>query len=432
MQIPAVLIFALSDPGFSTRLVSPPSQIKAIQLHVDSFRPRPSVSGSRLVCSALCRIAAPMREASLSLAMPCPIVSRRVPSLRCRLVSAHENHLKASPLHCVSICSFPRLAPPFPCFSQLIIAFSALIRLRASDHRVTSRRPAFPQLRRSAPIPSLPWLIHSMLFLAMRFRRPAGRFQAVLFLCHSWAGLTVPCRNTSAHVQSLQCLVPSHRVASVKLRAITARAVSWCLAAIPYQRIVVLFPSWPLASVSIRFVTSAIVAMPCQLIAVGCPSWLRTCSPSRIICYPVPASPFLFLAPAFAAIPLRCRSDQSLARQFSAFASLFWSLPCHFVSTHLRFCRSWPFLCCSLPVRAEPCPFLSIPLGSIPFRVRSDPYASARLGSVSARFRSCPSLSIPCRLRSTRIDATPSQLHAVLVAAGQRGSVSIRLKSDQG
>ena len=194
-------------------------------------------------------------------------------------------------------------------------------------HRVFSRRPAFPQLLRSSPIPSLPWLIHSMLFLAMRFRSPAGRFQAVLFLCHSWAGLTVPCHNTSARVQSLQCLVTSHRVASVKLRSITARAVSWCLAAIPYQRIVVLFPSWPHASVSIRLVSSAIAAMPCQLIAVGCPSWLLTCSPSRIICYPVPASPFLFLAPGFAAIPLRCRSDQSLARQFSAFASLFWSLP---------------------------------------------------------------------------------------------------------
>ena len=294
-------------------------------------------------------------------------------------------------------------------------------------HRVFSRRPAFPQLLRSSPIPSLPWLIHSMLFLAMRFRRPAGRFQAVLFLCHSWAGLTVPCHNTSARVQSLQCLVPSHRVASMKLRSITARAVSWCLAAIPYQRIVVLFPSWPHASVSIRLVSSAIAAMPCQLIAVMCPA---VAVPIKSL--PHCAVPFLFFAPVFPAIPLRCRSDQSLARQFSAFASLFWSLPCHFVSTHLRFCRSWPFLCCSLPVRAEPCPFLSIPLSSIPFRVRSDPYASARLGSVAARFRSCPSLSIPCRLRSTRIDATPSQLLAVLVAAGQRGSVSIRLKSDQG
>lgn len=149
-----------------------------------------------------------------------------------------------------------------------------------------------------------------------------------------------------------------------------------------------------------------------QLIAVMCPA---VAVPIKSL--PHCAVPFLFFAPGFAAIPLRCRSDQSLARQFSAFSSLFWSLPCHFVSTHLRFCRSWPFLCCSLPVRAEPCPFLSIPLGSIPFRVRSDPCASAGLVSNSARSGSCPSFSLSPPCQSGRIGSPQRRLISCLLGS---------------
>ena len=129
MHLPSLLIFALSGPGFSTRLMSPPSQIKAVQFPVDSLRPSPSVSRSRLVCAALCHIAAPMLEASLSLAMPYPIVSRRVPSLRCRRASDHANHLKASPLRCGSMPFVPRLTLPWLCIAQLTFPSSALLRL---------------------------------------------------------------------------------------------------------------------------------------------------------------------------------------------------------------------------------------------------------------------------------------------------------------
>lgn len=437
MHLPSLLVFAFSDPGFSARLVSPPSQSKSIQLRVDSLRPSPSVAVS-------CKL----------ISLPCHIVARRVPSLRCRLaarrllstdsmpcridsarsalglsVSVRCHAVRSSP--CSSVSQHRRsyrsirfVSFPFPRLSQLSVPCPSRLRRCASDRRVSSALPAFPLLIHEAPSLSLPWPIHSMLYLAMRFHRPAGRFQTVLFRILASALRALPLRFMACPYHALPerlrscpvlavpwhfssrriCEAPFHlcpcRIVSPRLHSLSTRISSPPSTALSHDRFSLLchctaFPASLCYSMPCRFISFAVVAMPCQLFTVVCPSWLLTCSPFRIIGHPVPASPFLFLAPAFAAIPLRCRSDQSLARQFSAFASLFWSLPCHFVSTHLRLCRSWPFLCCSLPVRAEPCPFLSIPLGSIPFRVRSDPFASARLGSVAARCSTCPSVSMP-------------------------------------
>jgi len=96
------------------------------------------------------------------------------------------------------------------------------------------------------------------------------------------------------------------------------------------------------------------------------------------------------------------------------------------VSGRFRLCSALPYQI--LESHLQSLPWLLFAFLAGPFRIRSDPCASAGLVSNSARSGSCPSFSIPCRLRSTRIDATPSQLLAVLVAAGQRGSMSIRLE----
>ena len=227
----------------------------------------------------------------------------------------------------------------------------------------------------------------------MPFRLSSSRLHSSPYLSNS-----VQFRGHSHRLASIRCLIAAVHVGSPQRPVDSVRHVCHRRHAAAHPRL-----SWRCHFVPCLSDSRQLIAVMCPAVAVPIKS-LPHC-----------AVPFLFFAPVFPAIPLRCRSDQSLARQFSAFSSLFWSLPCRFVSTHLRFCRSWPFLCCSLPVRAEPCPFLSIPLGSIPFRVRSDPYASARLGAVSHRVSTAR-----CRIGS---DQFQSQ---------HRKSMAIRLKPNPG
>lgn len=360
---------------------------------------------------------------------PCHAISHRVASCpiaalpsRFRQCESSQCVSSALRLHAVRSSPYPSVAMHYPAdISKLCPA--------SPYHRVFSRRPAFPQLLRSSPIPSLPWLIHSMLFLAMRFRRPAGRFQAVLFLCHSWAGLTVPCHNTSARVQSLQCLVPSHRVASVKLRSITARAVSWCLAAIPYQRIVVLFPSWPHASVSIRLVSSAIAAMPLHILVF------------RGVAISCLASPIRVSSSPLCALPLPFRSNPSRTVQ------------CLFCSLRLG---SPPFLSAAVPIRALPgssvpspvfsgrchaisCQLISafavhghssaVHFPSAQSRALSFRFLWARFHSVSVRILAPPLASFPILLVPAPVPASPYLRHANLGESVLRSTIALHLLS---
>ena len=89
-----------------------------------------------------------------------------------------------------------------------------------------------------------------------------------------------------------------------------------------------------------------------------------------------------------------------------------------------------------------PFPFGSFRLRWPRFQIGSLQHLSQRLHALSVlissyRVAAAPSLIVsslsraiakPFQLRSTRIDSTPPQLLAVLVAAGQRGSMSIRLE----
>lgn len=107
--------------------------------------------------------------------------------------------------------------------------------------------------------------------------------------------------------------------------------------------------------------------------------------------------------------------------------------------------RAVPFPFDSSGLDSIPCPFGSFRLRSPRFRCRSLQHLSQRLHALSVlissyRVAAAPSLIVsslsraiakPFQLGSTRIDATPSQLLAVLVAAGQRGSMSIRLKQSR-
>lgn len=65
-----------------------------------------------------------------------------------------------------------------------------------SNPRVSSTRPAFPQLRRSPPIPSLPWLL-----------------AADLFRCRSAQVEALPCHSAASRCTS----IPSHRCFAVSL-----------------------------------------------------------------------------------------------------------------------------------------------------------------------------------------------------------------------
>lgn len=207
---------------------------------------------------------------------------------------------------------------------------------------VSSLRPSFPLLRRSPPIPSLPWLLAADLFRGCSARRDS-----------------LPCHSAASQCTS----IPSHRCFAVSLMVGSKLCYS---AASPVRAVPHLAIAYPICSVhfpccssefnagSSLLVSYRVASPPCRFVAK-----LFRAFPSRLLSQPILAFPLRLHSQRLSSIrcllgsyhlrvlPCHCRSVQSLSRQFSAFASPFGSLPCHFLSAHLRLHRSWPFPCSS-------------------------------------------------------------------------------------
>lgn len=409
-------------------------------------------------------------------ALPCLIVSRRFPSLRC--------HVRASLI-------------------------------------VSSLRPSFPLLRRSPPIPSPPWRVfspliysvaarlNSRLCLAIQLHLDTLRFLAHRCFAVSRQFTDLPLKSMASPCRS--DLIPSTPFHLCPCRSVSPRRhdiailiVSSLSFSAPRPAISALVMSEPFNSVTLpsRLLSQTILAFPLRL---------HSHRPASIRC--------LFGSFHLRALPCHCRSVQSLSRQFSAFASPFGSLPCHCLSAHRRPLRSWPFLCASShclsfpfrflaprispllrhlkssPLQSAPSRFFASPFSAkqggsnplplvslrfwlcsampsrfgwihfdaspwlliashaLPFRIRSDPCASAGLVSKSARFSSCPSFAVssPCsslrvvspqrravayRVSTVRCHLTASLVSAELIhchstqhKSGLITSVSFRIRS---
>ena len=215
--------------------------------------------------------------------LPCPIVERRVPSLRCRLVSAHANHLKASPLHCGSMPFVPRLAPPSP----------------------------FPASRfRGRSLMGGSKLCYSKALL----------FHASPCRSFSLNIVTLPCHCTSRRICAAPFRIRSSEVASPQFQSGSARVVSCRLAAMPLRIL-----SCPIQAPPFRGHAHRLASIRCLIayVHVGSPqrhikSILLCSSPLRSLSLPCVAMPFLaspvqFALPLLATLPMRVAAYRSHA-----------------------------------------------------------------------------------------------------------------------
>ena len=190
-------------------------------------------------------------------------------SCRCHLVSMRTKLIRIG-----SSLSIPCLSVSWPLES---IHGRASHYFSFSNPRVSSTRPAFPQLRRSPPIPSLPWLLAADLFrgcsaqlealpchsvasrcawipvpsLLRHF--PDVRFQTVLFHSFSRMLRSSPCRGVSLLIYSMPSLPVSYRVASPPCRCYSRR-----------------FPSQLLGSTLRHLSTGQVRALQFHLHSVAC------------------------------------------------------------------------------------------------------------------------------------------------------------------
>lgn len=318
--------------------------------------------------------------------LPCRVRAFQVASCPLRLKA---NQFSSVSIQCERFLSFPsrflavsqrRISHRFDSISLLCHAWRivALLCLCASvrawpcesdsNRRVASGRPSFPPLRRSPPIPSLPWLLAADLFRcrsaqlealpchsaasrctwihvpSLLRRLPGGRFQAML--CHitaslSWRLHSALCRSVAFHIMALPFHCPSRRI---------------CAA--PYHIKAILFFSSPLLPVSYRVASPPFHLHAHHLASIRCP----VNSPRRVCHH------------------LRGFANRGRAMQFRC------------LSTHLSPRRSWPFrfaasACVSFPFRCSA--FYTSPCLSASLRLASPPCVavSPHVGQIPALLR---------------------------------------------
>ena len=275
------------------------NQFSSVSIQCDRFLSLPS----RFVAYESRRCLVPSRALS---ALPCPIVSRRVPSLRCRVGASLTD---------------------------------------------SSLRPSFPQLRRSPPIPSLPWLLAADLF-----------------------------RGCSAQVEALPCHSVASRYASIPVPSLPLPLWPVPICTIPQLLPFAPFFALPLHIPSILFISLAapVNSTPGHLCSCHIVWPRRHSAAIRIVALPfhnhshrLASIRCLLGSSHFRTLPCHYCSVQSLSRQFSAFASPFGSLPCHCLSAHLRLHRSWPFPCSSHRFGSRLCRLISTGCDALPYQIIS-------------------------------------------------------------
>lgn len=270
--------------------------------------------------------------------LPCRVRAFQVASCPLRLKA---NQFSSVSIQCERFLSFPsrflavsqrRISHRFDSISLLCHAWRivALLCLCASvrawpcesdsNRRVASGRPSFPPLRRSPPIPSLPWLLAADLF-----RGCSAQLEALP--CHSAASR---CTSISSH----RCFAVSLAVDSKLCCAISLlRFRGICT---PRSAVASPFTSWPclstahcVASVQLRTISKPF-----------CSSHLRCC-PCRIVWPRRHSTAIRIVSRPFAAFSIRL------------IASLIFSISQHLTSMPFRFI-SFAVAAIAVPIRAFP------------------------------------------------------------------------------
>lgn len=433
IHLTSLLVFALSDPGFTTRLMSPPSQSKSIQLRIDSVRPIPVVAISiRCVrISALpCPVSCAQRSAMSHRVASCPIVA-----LPCQSIS---DRFLSTPILSA--------APPFA--SDPISAMTCLL---AADlfRGCSARRDSLPchsAASQCTSIPSHRCFAVSLMVGSKLCYSAASPVRAVLLLAIAYPIYTVhfPCCSSEFNARS--SLLVSYRVASPPFRSYSYRRLT-----IPQ----------PFASSRVHSLPSPVLsgrchAIACHLISVctvhghslarrigsvlGCAvSYLLDVMLFRIKSSPLQSAPSRFSASLFSAkqggsnpLPLvswrlqlfSALPYQILESRLQALPWLLFAFPCRaiphpFGSLRLR----WPrFQICSFRLLSQPLRSSAMPIWANRFSAAPSHIVSPRLDSVSCQIRFRPSISKPCPCDSNKAGLITSVAFRVL---------SMRIRSRQ-
>ena len=240
-------------------------------------------------------------------------------SCRCHLVSLRTNLIRIG-----SSLSIPCLSVSWPLES---IHGRASHYFSFSNPLVSSTRPAFPQLRRSPPIPSLPWLLAADLF-----------------------------RGCSAQLEALPCHSVASRCAWIPVPSLLRRLTGGRFQAVPFRSFSRSRRSSPCHCISHLFCSFPLLLQWIQ----------RQVISARVVSCGLAAIPQLFVSSPYHSTTIRI-----VSRPFAAFASPFGSLPCHCLSAHLRLRRSWPFPCSSHRFGSWLCRLISTGCDALPYQVIS-------------------------------------------------------------
>lgn len=341
-------------------------------------------------------------------------MSRRVPSLRCHINSARSALGRSLPFR-----FFAMRDGSSPCPSVALRFMRGLAKLlrsisnqaarcvSASNPHVSSQRPSFPQLRRSAQIPSLPCRVFSPLIYSV-----AARLDAILCLAIQPLLDALRSRPIAAS-PSPWWSVPSCAIPPL-LPCASFFALPWLLSAAPFQ------------SISARVVSWCLAAMPFHCQASHFHSFRLHAPPSQLW-----SRQSLSIPP-----PFRRGSCHNQSQRLHLHSQRPSSIRCPVNSTgrvahRLRICAclraAFPFAAMPLPNLSELCntmsnqcfaprisPLLrrieSSPLQSAPSRFRTSLLLSKQgrsfpLPLVSRRFRLCSAL--PYQILESRLQALP-------------------------
>lgn len=288
MHLPSLLVFALSGPGFSTRLVSLPSQSKSIQLRIDSVRPIPVVAIS-IRCVRISALPCPVSCAQRS-AMSYRVASCPIAALPCRSISDR-------------FLSTPILSAAPPLASDPISAMACLL---AADlfRGCSARRDSLPchsAASQCTSIPSHRCFAVSLMVGSNLYYSAASPVCAVLRLAIAYPIYTVhfPCCSSEFNARS--SLLVSYRVASPPFRSYSYRRPT-----IPQP-----FASSRVHSLPSRFISFQDASMPLLFCSKPFPAVQCLRQSFRVAAMPLPVSS----SPSapFMAIPLLVASVRFLA-----------------------------------------------------------------------------------------------------------------------
>lgn len=207
---------------------------------------------------------------------------------------------------------------------------------------VSSLRPSFPQLRRSPPIPSLPWLLAADLF-----RGCSAQLEALP--CHSAAS---QCTSIPSH----RCFAVSRQFNDLPLKSMAAPCFSFLINSISALVVVCRLAAMPLLFSSFPFSASRLHAPPSQHWSSQSPSipppfrclsahlrlhrsWPFPCSSHRFgswLCH-IPASPSDAVSNH-----LRYSQRRSVSLLLHCFTKQGGSNPLPLVSGRFRLCSAFP------------------------------------------------------------------------------------------